>query len=303
MESPPNGQPENLNEKKTPQGILVRKMPFEFTRDFRPHWHPRDPALSQLINGTSILLPYMEPFIIDAIREASKLITDPALQKEAKAWIGQESQHFMQHRKFNEVLIAKGYPQLREREKEIAQEYEKLRKRPLKFQVAYTAGFETVALALGQTIIAERAQLLRGADPAVASLWLWHVVEEIEHKNLAFDVYQHVYGDYWYRVYGMFAAMRHLMQLVRGSYKVLLEADGLWGQKTTHRSITKFTFRLLAATLPGILRHALPWHHPSRVANPTWMQEWVALYDQGEKRLTRLDTSKLHQSPANMLPA
>ena len=108
-----------MSAKKTAQGIEVRKVPFEFPPDFRPQWHPADPALSQLINGTSILLPYMEPFIIDAIRQASQLITDPDLRQEAKAWIGQESQHFMQHRRFNEVLIAQGYPQLREREKEI----------------------------------------------------------------------------------------------------------------------------------------------------------------------------------------
>lgn len=87
-----------MSAKKTAQGIEVRKVPFEFPPDFQPHWHPTDPALNQLINGTSILLPYMASFIIDAIREASKLIiTDPALQQEAKAWVGQESQHFMQH--------------------------------------------------------------------------------------------------------------------------------------------------------------------------------------------------------------
>jgi uncharacterized protein len=57
-----------MSAKKTAQGIEVRKVPFEFPLDFRPHWHPADPALSQLINGTSILLPYLEPFIIDAIR-------------------------------------------------------------------------------------------------------------------------------------------------------------------------------------------------------------------------------------------
>ena len=96
-----------MSAKKTAQGIEVRKVPFEFPSDFQPHWHQDDAALSQLINGTSILLPYMEPFIINAIREATKQITDPALQQEARAWIGQESQHFMQHRRFNEVLIAK----------------------------------------------------------------------------------------------------------------------------------------------------------------------------------------------------
>ena len=56
-----------MSGKKTAQGIEVRKVPFEFPSDFRPHWNPDDPTLSQLINGTSILLPYMEPFIIDAI--------------------------------------------------------------------------------------------------------------------------------------------------------------------------------------------------------------------------------------------
>jgi len=292
-----------MSTKKTAHGIEVRKVPFAFPSDFHAHWHLDDPALSQLINGTSILLPYMEPFIIDAIRHASEHITDPELRTEAKAWIGQESQHFMQHRRFNDVLIANGYPQLRAREKELEREYDELRKRPLKYQVAYTAGFETMALAIGHAIIADRAHLLRGADPAVASLWLWHVVEEIEHKNLAFDVYQHVYGDYWYRVYGMMAAMIHLFRMVRGSYMVLLKADGLWGQWKTHWAIKKLTFRLFGAALPGILRHALPWHHPSRVADPAWMREWVALYDRGEKGLAKLDASKLEQSPTGMLPA
>jgi predicted metal-dependent hydrolase len=289
-----------MSEKKTTQGIVVRKVQFEFPPDFQPHWNPADPALSQLVNGTSIMLPYMEPFIIDSIRQASKHITDPDLQKEAKAWIGQESQHFMQHRRFNEVLIAKGYPQLHEREKEIQREYEQFKTRPLKFQVAYTAGFETMALAIGHTIIAQREHLFQGADPNVASLWLWHVVEEIEHKNLAFDVYQHVYGDYWYRVYGMLYAMMHLVRMVRGSYKVLLKADGLWGKWKTHWAIQKIAFRLFASALPGIVRHALPWHHPSHVADPAWMREWVALYDKGEKGLTKLDTTKLSLSPAGM---
>ena len=288
---------------KTAQGIEVRKMPFAFPADFQPHWHADDPALSQLINGTSMLLPYMEPFIIDAIREATKLVTDSALQQEAKAWIGQEAQHFMQHRRFNEVLITKGYPQLREREKEIEHEYNELRKRSLKYQVAYTAGFETIALATAQAIIADRAHLFHGADPAIASLWLWHVVEEIEHKNVAFDVYQHVYGDYWYRVYGMVAAMIHLWRLVRGSYMVLLKADGLWGKWKTHWAIKKFAVRFFGASLPGILRHALPWHHPSHVANPAWMQEWVAVHDRGETGLAKLDTKKLALTPREMLPA
>ena len=74
-----------MSAKKPAQGIEVQKVPFEFPPDFQPQWHPTDQALSQLINGTSILLPYTDPFIIDAIRQASEHITEPALKTEAKA--------------------------------------------------------------------------------------------------------------------------------------------------------------------------------------------------------------------------
>jgi predicted metal-dependent hydrolase len=298
-----NGEPESRGEKKTLQGILVRKVQFEFPQDFEPHWNPAKPELSQLANGTSILLPYMEPFIINAIRKAAKHITDPALLAEARAWMGQESQHFKQHRRFNEALIAKGYPQLREREQQIEKEYQELDKRSLKYQVAYTAGFEVMALAIAHTLIAQREYFFGEADPNVSSMWLWHLVEEIEHKNLAFEVYQHLYGGHWYRAYGLLCALIHMVGLIRPSYIALLKADGLWGKWKTRWAIKKLAFRLFASFLPRALRYALPGHHPSDVANPAWMREWVALYDKGEQGLTRLDTTKMQLSPEAMLPA
>lgn len=291
-----------MSEKKTVQGILVRRVQFEFPEDFKPHWNPAKPELSQLANGASILLPYMEPFIINAIREASKHMTDPALLEEARAWMGQESQHFRQHRRFNETLIAKGYPELREREQQIEREYEELRKRPLKYQVAYTAGFETMALAIAHMLIEQREYFFGEADPHVSSLWLWHLIEEIEHKNLAFDVYQHLYGGGWYRAYGLFAALIHMNGLIRSSYIVLLKADGLWGKWKTRWAIKKLACRLFVSFLPRALRYALPGHHPSHVADPAWMREWVALYDKGEKGLSKLNTAKMQLSPAAMLP-
>jgi uncharacterized protein len=134
-------------------------------------------------------------------------------------------------------------------------------------------------------------------------MWLWHAVEEVEHKNVAFDVYQHLYSDYGYRVYGMLSAMIHLTNMVRGSYMVLLKADGSWGKVKTHQAIRQFALRLFGGALSGILKHALPWHHPSHVANPAWIREWVALYDTGEEGLAKLDTTKLSLSPREMLRA
>lgn len=293
-----------MNDQKTPQGILVRKVPFEFPKDFDPHWNPTKPELSHLINAGSVLLPYMEPFIIDSIRQATQHITDPNLLKEAKAWIGQESQHFMQHRRFNDVLIAKGYPQLREREKQLEREYDALRKRPFKFQLAYTAGFETMALFVAHQTINQREYFFGNADPTISSLWLWHVSEEVEHKNVAFDAYQHLYGDYWYRMYGLIAAFTHMIGMLRPSYITMLKADGLWGTWKTRWAIKKIAFRFFVYLLPRLLmKDAMPWHHPSRTPDPAWMKEWVAMFDKGEPGLAKLDTKNIGQPSPALAPA
>jgi len=67
-----------MRRKKTAQGIEVRKISFPFPSDFHAHWQPEDPALSQLINGTSLFLLYMEPFIIDAMLAQSPADMLPA---------------------------------------------------------------------------------------------------------------------------------------------------------------------------------------------------------------------------------
>lgn len=288
---------------KTAQGILVRKVQFEFPDDFRPYWVPDKPVFSQLANGASLFLPYMEPFIIHSVREATKQIDDPALLEEARAWMAQEAHHYRQHRRFNEELIAAGYPELREREAEMEREYEEMKKRPLKYQVAYTAGFEVMALSIAHTLLEHREYFFKGADPSVTSLWLWHLIEEIEHKNLAHDIYLHLYGGHLYRAYGIFSALFHLMGLMRTSYIVLLKKDGLWGKWRTRWEIKKIAFRLFRSFLPRTIRYALPGHHPSHIENPAWMQEWVSLYDRGEQGLLRLDMSDPSGSPKDMLPA
>jgi predicted metal-dependent hydrolase len=160
-----------------------------------------------------------------------------------------------------------------------------------------------MALAIAHTLIEQRAYFFGEADPNVSSLWLWHLIEEIEHKNLAFDVYQHLYGGHWYRAYGLLAALIHMVGLIRPSYITLLKADGLWGKWKTRWAIKKLAFRLFVSFLPRALRYALPGHHPSQVVDPAWMREWVALYDKGENGLTKLDTAKMHRSPEAMMPA
>jgi hypothetical protein len=283
--------------------ILVRRVQFAYPDDLHPHWNPARPEWSQVVNAASLLMPYLEPYLIDAIRAASRRITDPALLEEAKGYMGQEAHHFKQHRKFNDLLLARGYGGLRRHEEVLAADYERLRRRPLAFQLAYAAGFETMALVIGHMLVAQREYFFAGADSSVSSLVLWHFVEEIEHKHAALGVYQHVVGRYWYRVYGLVYAMTHTMWRTRQAYVALLRADGRWGRWRTRWAMKKLMARIFAYLLPRIVEAMTPWHDPERIADPAWMQEWVALYDRGEEGLTRLDTARMHLSPAAMVGA
>jgi hypothetical protein len=279
--------------RKTPAGILVRRAQFAYPDDLPAHWNPAKPEWSQVVNAASLLMPYLEPFLIEAIRDALPRITDPALREEAH--------HFKQHRRFNELLVAQGYDGIRDYEATLEADYARFaRVHSPEMRLAYAAGFETMALAIGHMLIRMRRHFFAGADPAVSSLVLWHFVEELEHKHAAFDVYQHVVGRWGLRVYGLAFTMFHTLRRTRQAYVMLLRRDGLWGTRRTRLRLTLLMTRIFGYLLPWILESLLPWHHPTRFPDPAWAREWVALWDDGEPGLLRLDTSRIDDSPAAM---
>ncbi len=282
--------------------IRVRKIRFEYPDDLAAHWNPARPEWSQVVNASSLLMPYLEPFLIDAVREAIPSITDPALREDARAYVGQEAHHFAQHRRLNDLLLARGrgYEGLREHERRLDADYDRLRRRPLAFRLAYAAGFETMALAIGHLLVSQREYFFADADPSVSSLVLWHFVEELEHKTAAFDVYQHVVGRWPYRLYGLAWAMGHTLYRTRQAYVALLRADGRWGRWRTRWALKRLMTRIFGSLAPRLLESLAPWHDPRRVRDPDWMREWVALYERGTPGLTHLDTRRMHLSPAAM---
>src|SRR5688572_13703747 len=299
----PHEKEDGMATRKTPAGILVRRISFSYPDDLRAHWHPQRPEWSQMVNAASLLMPYLEPFLIEAIRDALPRITDPELAEEARGYMGQEAHHYKQHRRFNELLLAPGggYESLREYERTLEADYEALEQRSLEYRLAYAAGFETMALAIGHMLIGGREYFFRGADPAVSSLVLWHFVEELEHKHAAFDVFQHVDGGYWLRMRGLVHAMHHTLSRTRRAYVMLLQRDGRWGKWRTRLQLKLVLAKILADTLPWILESMLPWHRPSRFADPAWATDWVRLYDTGSDSLVLLDTGLIGLAPSEML--
>jgi predicted metal-dependent hydrolase len=259
--------------------LVVRKIPFEFPDDIEPHWKRDDPELSHMINGASLTMPYLEPFLIDSIRDALRGVTDAKVREEARGFMAQEGQHFRHHRRYNELLKSKGYPELAQVEDAMQTSYDRMRKnRSLAFRMGYTAGFESMTLGVTRWLVEKRHDLFQNADSRVASFVLWHMVEETEHKRVAYNVYQAACPGYWMRALGVFTGSLHVMWYSRRGYITMLKKDGLWFNPRSRFRLWRRVTQLLVAVMPFLLRSALPGHDPEQEADPEWVRAWIDGY-------------------------
>ena len=240
--------------------IPVRKLDFRFPPSIDPVIMPGSPEESFFYMGLSAILPHLEPYLIRTMRSAlaSGELRDAALEDQVKRFIGQEGQHYRQHIAFNRAAGLHDVAEVRALQREIGQTYRRYTKtRPLRFNLAYAEGFEAATTALGLAVFAIR--LFDEMNPRPAEIWRWHLVEELEHRTVAFDVYERVAGDYAYRLgVSLFVhaqltrfAIRVARAMLRASPE-LLEQFG--GPAARRRRVRAFARKLGRHALPRILR-------------------------------------------------
>lgn len=279
--------------------LRVRRIQFEFPDDVQAHWNKSKPEWSQMVNACSLLMPYLEPFLIESIRMSLPHLPSDALKDEAQKYIGQEANHFRQHRRYNDLLLQQGYQALQAYESLLERDYAALRKKSLRYRLGYAAGFETMALAIGHMLVKHREYFFKDADPAVSSLVLWHFVEELEHKTSAYNVYQAIYGKglrgYFYRIYSGLSSNFHTLLRTRIAVLKLMEIDGMDKDSKAIKAFRGLTLRILWWTLPKMLDGLMPWHKPERIKDPAWMTAWTDMYEKASASMAVLDTARLDQ--------
>ena len=274
--------------------MIVRRMRFPYPDSLKAWWNPAQPEFSHIVNAASLAMPYLEPYLIETMKKAKEKITDPHLLKEVDLYIGQESTHFRQHQQFNKRLADLGYRAVPELERILKADYHTFaRTRSFTFNVAYAEGFEAMALTIGHMLVEEREHLFGGADPAVASLVLWHFVEEIEHKCVTYDVFKALDGRYRWRFYGLLYAMIHIMARTRQGYRAMLIEDGRWFTWASRIALYRVLTRIFIRMTPHLLRVLKPSYDPRQVEDPSWVKDWWRQHANGGETLGELDTAKL----------
>ncbi len=258
--------------------MTVRTIAFDYGDTFEPEWHPRLPEFAAVANSVSMLMPHLEPYVARSVRSASRDLPEP-LRSEATSYAGQELQHHVQHRRFNDHVVAK-VPAMARIDRWSAAVVARLESRAsVAFHLAFAAAFETMAYSGARWVDQRAHRLLDGSDPVAATLFLWHLAEEVEHKSVAFDVMQAHEVKGRTRVAGALVAF-----IVLAVFATLAIAPLLWSGRLLRRPMTHirlatwgigFTFELLPALVVSLTKG----HHPSRLVDPSWMSMWLSSYD------------------------
>lgn len=286
--------------------LEVRRPKFDFTGEVPWEWNPANPQFSFFMNATSIIAICFEQMIVAAVQEATPLITDPEAAAEATAFLRQEAQHSSTHRKHVAALIRR-YPGLAKTLDDAIASFDHVTKTtPLKFRLAYIADLEATFTPSFKMMLDNEATLFRPGDDRVASLLMWHFVEEVEHRSSALVVYDAAIGDSWYRIRALPAVVRHLMGVMRiiaeGVNDAVPEADRKVDARTLlptfgmqHSLKQRFGRRAAStpnafATVPRrerliaagrVLMSQTPFHDPANDKLPEFADRWFAHWKAG----------------------
>lgn len=254
------------------QAIPIRHPHLDFERDIPPHYFRDNAFFSHFMTSYNFTFPDGEQFFVESVKFFKDRITDPRLSSEVKNFCGQEYQHRKQHILFIGYIEKLGY-QIKSWMKWLNSFLRKfLPKMSPGFQLAFTAGTEHLTATIAHGAL--KNHMLDKADPTMRRLWLWHSIEEMEHKHVAFDVFQTVYpNNYFLRIrgylfallmgfscvfYGMFRLLREDFRLGQLDFKKLKDHSKIFMYDRGFQNFLKYLFM----TFPVYFK---PSFHPKQI--------------------------------------
>ena len=292
-------------------GLEIRRIRFDLDGDVPFVWNADNLAFSTYMNMVSIMAICFEKMLVSAVREAMPHITDAAVADEAEAFLRQEAQHANAHRQHLRALIRR-HPGLQETLDEAVASYDHLTDTtPLNFRLAYIADLEATFTPFFKMLLDNEATLFRPGDERVASLLMWHFVEEVEHRSSALVVYNAVVDDKLYRMRVLPRVVKHLMQVSTSLFdsidaNVPLSERGVDARDFAplRGILSKVRDRAAKRSVDDVQRvrpalHTVPWkqkisttarvlmsqtplHDPAKEPLPKFADRWFQRYDRGD---------------------
>jgi uncharacterized protein len=247
--------------------IPVRTMKFEVPSagDFHPLYLAGSAALSYNHTAFGLYAALLEPFAVKSLRRVLDRIRDDALREEVDRFCRQEAQHYQRHIDFNKVVLAHGYPGLEQKVDRLRRDLEAfLGTASDRYCIGYVEGFESYTTQFALRMIESGLYDHRRTHPAFGSLFKWHMLEEIEHRTVAFDLYRHLFGrDYWRRARMCRFSQGHMLRF-QAECAGLMSAIDVPRHGERCRIRTRQRLQLVTFPIGMRLRSMLPGYSPHK---------------------------------------
>ena len=214
--------------------ITPRDRHFAFSDVQERDWLGGDTLKSLIFNALSMTFPAGERFFISSVKRFRPRISGEPLDSQVGAFMAQEAMHTREHVRYNQQMETQGCrATMLQRETQERFEWAQHRYSDLE-QLAATCALEHFTAILADELLSNPG-LLEGAKTEYRNIWLWHAIEEAEHKGVAFDVFQEVTNGraYWVRVRSMTIVTVLFLAHMKRLFSVLLADAGRGGSATS----------------------------------------------------------------------
>ena len=281
--------------KRAGASFPVRRMNFNF--DTVPeYWMGGNAGLTHFMTALSALFPAGEKFFIDSVRAVRyhpMLKDNVDLQKEISAFIGQEAMHTHEHVGFNASAQKFGHDvdALERHTDTVIQTTRKFMAKLAKpIGITQEMVDLTTTTALEHFTATIASQLLTNShiqelmtDDTMKTMWLWHAIEENEHKAVAYDVFEGVFGKglraYALRTSSLVISMVILFFIQNYFLWRLLKQDKQLNLENL-RMIYRYAYSPSKGIITGMGKEMLlyfnPNFHPNDFDTTTLLNTWKA---------------------------
>jgi len=174
--------------------IVPRRVKFDFSDFDGPFYYAGNSCISAMWVGLSATFPAGEGEFIKSVKLFENQISDSKLKTEVQNFTAQEAHHSLQHRQINKMFDELGYSTTKLHEffkEELAVREQKW---SAEKRLAQTVCAEHVTAVMAHHALTHPEHMANFPE-SFRNLFLWHAIEEIEHKSVAFDVYMECVGD------------------------------------------------------------------------------------------------------------
>lgn len=256
-------------------GIPPRQLDFRLPDELAPWAYSENATATLFLAMLSAIFPPGEDFFVRSVVHFRDRVTDQELRARVAGFTAQEVIHSREHDRLNAAFRDRGFP-VGVPEKAVATALKVLERTSPRQQLACTALMEHFTAVLAEDILGtdEFQERVHGD---ICELWLWHALEELEHKSVTYDVYEVIGTDRKERDRSVPLVLGTVGVAAVFGWAYLLVQQGVWRRPRDLREGWRLIFgpgqfmRRVLARMP-VFNH--PRFHPDRHDTRALEQQW-----------------------------